>query len=601
MQRIPLVTRVHRILQSSEDHFAFVLLALITLLPTVEVILRLFRTGLHSSAEYVTHLVLAITFAGGILTSRQNRHLSLSVITTSVPRQWAKWLRFFAGGIATAVCAALSAASFSFARDGFSPDQRLGILPLQWIGMIMPAGFAIMAFRSSMAAADRWRGRLGSMLFAAIPFVLSTWFAPWIPGLVLPLAAILIGAAVCGTPIFAVLGGLALLFIQANGGAAAVIPNEAYSMLTGPVIPTIPLFTFAGFILSEGKSGERLVRFFQALLGVLPGGLAVMAVVVCAFFTTFTGASGVTILALGGLLAYMLSQAGYRTNVTTGLLTASGSIGLLFPPSLPVILYGVVAHVNIRHLFAGGLLPGLVMVGVISILGIQAGVIHKATRASWNLREILSTGRAALGELLLPVVIIVLFFSGATTLVETGAIAVCYSLILVMAVHRDVRVKDLSRVALACLPIIGGVLVILSAANGLSYYLVDAEIPMTFASWMQQHISSKYLFLLLLNCALLVTGCFMDIFSATMVIVPLIVPMAAAYGINPVHLGIIFLTNLELGYLTPPVGLNLFLASYRFNQPLAMVIKNVIPFLLALIAAVLLITYVPWITTCLID
>ncbi|MBA7692148.1 hypothetical protein ES703_100706 [subsurface metagenome] len=414
----------------------------------------------------------------------------------------------------------------------------------------------------------------------------------------LPAVLMLIVFGLLGAPIFVVLGGIAYMLFARVGGALEVIPSEAYTMLTGHSIPAIPLFTLTGFILSESKAGQRLVRLFQAFFGWLPGGMAIMAVLVCTFFTTFTGASGVTILALGGLLSYVLISSGkYSSSFSKGLLTSSGSIGLLFPPSLPIILYGVVAHINIKHMFIGGIFPGVIMVLTLSIIGVVSAVRNKSKRTPFELKEAVISVRESIWEILLPVIIILGFFLGITTLVETGAIAVMYALIIEVFVHRDLKLKDLGHVLLKCLPIIGGVLVILALAKGLSYYIVDAEVPMKLTAWARANIQSKYLFLILLNIALLITGCLMDIFSAITVVVPLIIPLGAVFGIHPVHLGIIFLANLELGYLTPPVGINLFLASYRFNESLVKIYRDVLPFFLALLFTVLLITYVPFIST----
>jgi C4-dicarboxylate transporter DctM subunit len=338
-----------------------------------------------------------------------------------------------------------------------------------------------------------------------------------------------------------------------------------------------------------------LVRLVRAWLGWLPGGLIIMTVLVCTFFTTFTGATGVTILALGALLAYVLVESGrYTTDFANGLITGSGSIGLLFPPSLPIILYGVIAQINIKQMFVGGILPGLLMVITICGIGVFTAVTHKVKPVPFQIKEAAAAIKDSFWEILLPVIILLGYFGGLFTLVEPGAVAVIYALIIELGIHRDLRIRDLPRVMLKCIPIVGGVLIILAAAKGLSYYLVDAEVPMRLSAWVQSNISSKYVFLILLNLALLITGCLMDIFSAILVVVPLIIPMGAAFGIHPVHLGVIFLANLGVGYLTPPVGLNLFLAAYRFNQPLVRIYRNVIPFFLALLAVVLLITYVPW-------
>ncbi|MBD3316341.1 MAG: TRAP transporter large permease subunit, partial [Chitinivibrionales bacterium] len=332
-----------------------------------------------------------------------------------------------------------------------------------------------------------------------------------------------------------------------------------------------------------------------------------VATLVCAFFTTFTGASGVTILALGALLAFILVENRYPRSFSVGLLTGSGSIGLLFPPSLPIILYSVVSNlsmnvgaeyrVDIKQMFIGGLIPGALMVGTVAALGIRTAVKSDTVKTPFAPRKALKALGASAGEILLPVLILAMFFSGFTTLVETAAIAVLFTLVLEMVIHRDIKVRSLPGVVARCVPMIGGVLIILAIARGLSYFIIDAQIPMQLAEWTSTHVHSKYVFLLVLNLALLITGCFMDIFSAIMVVVPLILPIGEAFGIHPVHLGIIFLANLELGYMTPPVGINLFLSSYRFEEPLVKVYRHVLPFLIALLVTVLLITYVPWLTT----
>jgi len=406
-------------------------------------------------------------------------------------------------------------------------------------------------------------------------------------------------AALLGAPRFVIIGGIAILLFTHAGGALEVIPNEAYSMLISPNIPAIPLFTLAGFILSESGAGKRLVRLFRAFFGWLPGGLAVAAVIVCAFFTTFTGASGVTILALGALLSYVLIENGAKQKFAHGLLTASGSVGLLFPPSLPIILYGVVAQTNIKHMFLGGIIPGFIMVATLAVMGVYSALRNKLPRTPFRASEAVNAIGDSLGELLLPVIIIAGYFTGLMTIVEAAAVSVLYTIIVEVFVHRDIKVRDLPKTAMKAVPIIGGVLIILTVARGLSYYIVDAEVPFKMSAWVGQYISSKYLFLILLNLALLATGCLMDIFSAIVVVAPLIIPLGEIFGISPVHLGIIFLANLELGYLTPPVGLNLFFASYRFQEPLVKVYKNVVPFFFVRLVTVLLITYIPWFSTAL--
>ncbi len=637
------ISKVKRLLPHRiEDALSFSLLILIAVLPLLEAILRRFHTGIPHMTGYLQHLVLWISLIGGMITSREKRHLALTAGVERIGEPFRAWIQSATGFLSIALSLALCLASLSFALIGFDPDQKVGAIPVSLLALVMPLGFGVIAvrfitrlergIRRLLPAAVGillglllgWSSlfnflyalfeRISAVLavreetaFAILDglytlnFTVSDALGPFVRGLSLLLLLLLVASALLGTPIFIVLGGAALLLFTRSGGALEIVPNEAYTMLTGGVIPAIPLFALAGFILSESKAGERLVRLFKALFGWLPGGLAITSILLCAFFTTFTGGSGVTILALGGLLSFVLIERGYPKRFSTGLLTGSGSIGLLFPPSLPIIMYGVMAQINIKELFVGGLLPGLVMIVVLAVLGIRSAIVNKVERVAFRVKDVLPSLRESIWEVLLPVIILVSYFSGFTTLVETAALAVVYVLIVGVVIKRDIKIADLPRVFAKCVPIIGGILIILAAAKGLSYYIVDAEIPTILTEWLQRYIHSKYVFLILLNVALLITGCFMDIFSAITVVAPLVIPLGVAYGVHPVHLGIIFLANLELGYLTPPVGLNLFLASYRFDEPLSKMYRNVIPFLLALLLAVLCITYVPWLTTGLLD
>jgi tripartite ATP-independent transporter DctM subunit len=410
----------------------------------------------------------------------------------------------------------------------------------------------------------------------------------WIGGLAL------VAGAIVGLPIFVVLGGMALLLLVSDGVPVAAIPVETYRLVVSPTIPAIPLFTLAGFMLAAGNSSARLVRLFRAILGWMPGGLMLTTALVCAFFSTFTGASGVTILALGGLLLPVLLQNGYRERFSVGLLTATGSIGLLFPPSLAVIMYGVVAQVPINDLFMAGIVPGLLMVGAICLFGLMAGLHKNVERTPFDAREALTAAWESRWELLLPVIVLVAVFGGFTTLIEAAAITACYVLCVETMVHREITIAgDMPGILVGCVTLLGGIFAILAVAMGLTNYLVDAMVPMQAAAWVETHVESKLVFLLTLNLFLLIVGCLMDIFSAIFVVVPLIIPIGAVFGIDPLHLGIIFLVNLELGYLTPPVGMNLFFASYRLDRPLHEIYRDTFPFFLVLLVVVLLVTYVP--------
>jgi tripartite ATP-independent transporter DctM subunit len=373
----------------------------------------------------------------------------------------------------------------------------------------------------------------------------------------------------------------------------------AYQELTTSTgIAAIPLFTFAGFLLAEGKSSERLLRVFRAWVGWAPGGTAVAAATLCAFFTLFTGGSGVTILVLGGLLLPALVQSGYRERFSIGLLTASGSLGLLFPLSLPLMLFGIVSQkASIEDLFIGGILPGMLMLGLLAALGVREGIKTNAHRNAFQVREAVGSVWEAKWELLLPVFVVGSFVGGVATLVESAPIAALYTVIVQRYINRDLPSwSEVFRVAADCVALVGSVLVILAVAAGLTDYLVFAEIPAALVAWTQEHVHSKLMFLLFLNLFLLIVGTLMDIFSAIVVVVPLIMPLAEVYDVNPVHLGIIFVANLELGFLHPPLGLNLLLASVRFKKPVLEVTWATLPMLGILAVGVLLITYVPWLT-----
>jgi|WetSurMetagenome_2_1015567.scaffolds.fasta_scaffold00476_6 C4-dicarboxylate transporter, DctM subunit len=582
----------------AEDALSVLVLAALSLVPVIEISARtFFHTGLLGSTDYVQNLVLWITFAGGMFASREKRHLSVTAGLSIVPAAGRVWVETAVSFISVAVASCLAWAAFSFVKVGIDPSQMAGAVRAQWAAFIMPAGFSVMALRF---VAHAPKGILHKTIAAcgagAVALVLIVG-APITAKFVLPLAIVLVLSFPFGTPIFVALGGLAQLYLLGQGGELAAAPNEAYTMLTGPIMPTIPLFSLAGYLLSESKAGERLVRLFRALFGWMPGGLTLMAILVSAFFTTFTGASGVTVIALGGLLSFILVKSGYKKGFSEGFVTACGSLGLLFPPSLAVILYGVVSHVNIRHLFVAGLLPGFFVVAVMAILGAINSRKNKVPRAAFDAREAAVALKESAWEVLLPAFILVGFFKGFFTLVETGAMSVLYVVFIEVFVTRDIKIRNLPSAVLSCVPIVGGVLVILASAKGLSYCVIDAEIPLKLSAWAQTAIHSKYVFLLLLNAALLVVGCFMDIFSAIIVVVPLIAPLGVAFGIEPVHLGIIFLTNLEIGYLMPPVGINLQLASFRFGESLPSMYRRIFPFVLALFAAVLAITYLPFLST----
>jgi tripartite ATP-independent transporter DctM subunit len=420
---------------------------------------------------------------------------------------------------------------------------------------------------------------------------------PWLLG---PGFGVTLVAAAAGAPIFAVLGAAALLLFWGDATPLASIPVEAYRIAANPILPTVPLFTLAGAILAEGNASRRLVRAFRALFGWCPGGTAIVTITVCAFFTTFSGGSGVTLLALGGLMMPVLVRDGYGERFALGTITASGSLGILFPPSLLIILYGVASFTPIDRLFAAALLPGMLLMGMVCLYAVLRSRVDGAVRYRFEAREAAAALAAAKWELMLAPAILIAIFSGVTTLVEAASLSVAYVLLVELVIHRELDVRrDLPRVLVSCGVLIGGIMIILAVAMGLANYLVFADVPTMAAAWIESAVESRWLFLLGLNLFLLAAGCLLDIFSAIVVLVPLITPVAAAYGISPLHLGVIFLANMELGYLTPPVGMNLFLAAFRFERPLLEVYRASLPFFLIMLAGVLAITYLPWLSTAL--
>lgn len=367
-----------------------------------------------------------------------------------------------------------------------------------------------------------------------------------------------------------------------------------------PVLLAIPLFTFAGYLLGESRAPDRLVRLTTALLGWLPGGLAIVALATCAVFTAFTGASGVTIIALGAVLYPALRKAGYRENFNLGLVTTSGSLGLLFAPSLPLILYGIVVQqlglaqqVTIKTLFLAGLLPGLLMLVLLSGLSLWEGRKIRVPLDHLSWREASAALRESIWELPLPFVVLGGVYSGFIAVSEAAAITALYVLIVVVLINKEVKFRELPQIMRNSMILVGGILIILGMSLALTNYMVDAQVPSKLFSFIEQRVSSPLTFLLLLNVFLLILGTMLDIFSALVIVVPLILPVAISYGIDPVHLGIIFLANMQIGYFTPPVGMNLFIASYRFEKPILQLYRATFPFFVVLLVAVLIITYWP--------
>ena len=550
--------------------------------------------GIPGSTVFVQHLTLWVAFLGAAMAANSDRLLALSA-NTFLPEKWAAPVRVFACGVTAAIAAGLCYASYEFVVSQREGGTILALRIAKWVAQtVMPAGFLLIALRAIRGAGPRLVHRAAASLFLLAP--LALYFAspghPVVMWIAIP--AIVVGALV-GLPIFATLGGIALMLFWNVGLPVASVPVETYRLVASPVLPSLPLFTLAGYLLVEGGASVRLLRVYTALFGWLPGGLAITTAVGCAIFTW--AGSGVTILSMGGLLLPMLVKARYPERFSIGLINGSGSLGLLFPPSLPVILYGVYSQTAISTLFVAGFLPGLMMVAMVSGWGVLQAVRSGAHRARFSFPEARKVVWEAKWELAVPVIVLIGLFGGFGTLVEAGAITVVYCFVVECFASPEFSVyRDFPRVVLECVTVVGGVLMIIGVAVGLTSYLVAADVPTMLINWVDAHIHSKYVFLLLLNLVLLVKGSFMDVFSAIIVMVPLVTPVAARFGIDPVQLGIIFLANLELGYLTPPIGMNLCLSAYRFKQPMTAVYRATLPVYLILLAGVLLITYVPALT-----
>lgn len=398
--------------------------------------------------------------------------------------------------------------------------------------------------------------------------------------------------ALLGAPVYSLIGFLALYLFYTVGISPAAVIVELFRLATLPALIAIPLFTFAGYVLAESKAPQRLVALAQSLFGWMPGGMAIVGLITCALFTAFTGASGVTIIALGGLLYPMLRQQNYPERFTLGLLTTTGSLGLLFPPSLPIILYGLVAKVSIDKLFAAAAVPGVLLLVILSIYSLWIGARAGVPRIPFSWKKTRKAAREALWEIPLPFLIIGGIYGGVFTATEAAAVMAVYVLAAEVLVYRDIRPGDLVGVAARSMTLVGAILIVLGTALGLTNYLIDAEVPKRLFDLLHQAVPSKTVFLLVLNAFLLVVN-MVEIFSAIIIVVPIIVPVAAQYGIDPVHLGVLFLLNLEIGYMTPPLGLNLFLSSSRFNAGLSKLYASTLPFWLLLLGALALVTYVP--------
>ena len=587
-------------LKKLEFYFTNIIIALLISLPVLEVVARFFgTTAITSSRMVVQHLTLWVGFFGAVLASSRGKLLSLSSSNLFEPESSFSIKHFIAKSTSLVILISLFWGSLQLVTVEYQYPVNISPLISRWFAQsIMPISLILMSvilfFKSYSSLKNRFTLLISILLFLSIVSIpqvressVTLWFSFFS----------IIFSLFYGLPIFLGLGGIAALLFWFDWTPLSAISAETYRIVVSPTLPTIPLFTIAGFLLAESKSSIRLLSLFQALFGWIPGGTPIVLVIICGFFTAITGGSGVTILALGGLLMPMLIKDGFSKDFSLGLITVSGSIGLLFPPSLPLIIYGVTAGVSIKSIFLGGIIPGLLILVIVASWAIFSSKRQSVAVYDFKINNIKSALIESKWEIAIPFIIMFGIFGGYMTLVETAAISALYVLFITVVIYRDISFSKVGNILIDCCALIGGGLIILGVAMGLTSYIIDAEVPMTLLEWVKTNISSKYIFLILLNVFLLIVGCMMDIFSATIIVVPLIKPIAAYFGIDPIHLAIIFIANLELGYLTPPVGMNLFLSAYRFDESMKSVYTSTMPFYFVMLFCVILITYFPILST----
>ena len=590
-----------RRLPAFDEAIASAALALMTLIPLIEIALRpLHGKGIDNAPMLVQHLGLALAMFGAVLAERGGHLTALgNGLSNARHPAIAQASTIFAKSSAAILAGMLAAASWRFVASEMDAGRELAYgLPVWAVQALMPAGFLILGLKlgSRCAAQPGLRVLLGAT-FTAVGFAFAWHF----DGASLPLLpfALWLGAALlAGAPIFAVLGGLALALFWSEGQPLASVPLSHYQITVNPSLPALPLFTLAGLIFARSGAAGRLGALFTACFGGGAIGTAIAAALLCSFFTAFTGGSGVTILALGGLLLPLLKGAGFPERRGISLVTSASALGVLLAPSVPLIMYAIIARVPINTMFLAGIVPALVMVVFLLIVG---GYLRNdgapAGRPRADLRSALAAAWTARWEILAPLVAIGSLVSGLATPTESAALTAAYAILTQAVAHRELDWPTLRRCLADCAQVIGGVMVILGMALALTNYLVDAGIPDAAVEWVQQALPNRFAFLLALNLFLFAAGALMEIYAAIVVLVPLLLPVATSYGIDPVHFGVIFLAVMEMGFLCPPAGMNIFFASAMFARPIREVAVSVLPALLAIFLGALAISWLPWLAT----
>ena len=594
---------MNNILNKAIDWLCLFLFFILISFPIFQILGRYINFfSIPASQEIVQHMTLWIGFIGAVIAARSNRLLSVVREPVFNSLEKASLAQFFVHVVSLSVVFVLSVSYLKMIQIGFQyPDYIAPYIPSWFAQSIIPIGLMLIWYQMIITSSSDSKYRLFVSVISIIPtIVLYFWQFPLANSLLLWSKVIFSVALVAfGLPIFILLALLSILFFLSepsewatNFDLISTISDSAYRIVVSPTLAAIPIFTLAGYILAESNVSERLIKFFRASLGWLPGSTVLIVVLLCAFFTALTGGSGVTILALGAILYPILIHDGYSKQFSLGIITTAGSLGLLFPPSLPAIIYSVTAGINPLELFKQALIPAIFLMSIMFFYGLYKRPKNKNVK-KFVLKEASEKAKVAKWEIAIPLLIILSLFSGFATLVESAALLVLYVLTVELYIFRDISLKSLPEIVINCSTLVGGVLIILGFAMGFTGYLVDAQIPLKILNYVQSTISSKIIFLLALNILLLVVGCLMDVFSAIIVVVPLIAPLATYFGIDPFHLAIIFIANLELGYITPPVGMNLYLSSYRFDKDMPTIYSATLPFFFIRLIGVILITYIP--------
>jgi len=589
-----------------DEWVAALALALMTLIPLLEILLRpAFGSGVENSAVLVQHLGLILAMFGAVAADRGG-HLSTlgNGLATFGGERVQITLKTLVNASVAIICGLLSWASWRLVATEAVAGHGLAYgVPTWWVQCAMPLGFALLGLRFGARCSHRTGLKQGcALLFWALGFLLARNFDGSVVEL-WPSAVWLFAILLFGAPIFAVLGGLALFLFWQDGLPLASVALSHYQITVNASLPALPLFTLAGLVFARTGAAARLSGVFLAMFGNGVTGTVLAAAILCSFFTAFTGGSGVTILALGGLLLPLLKKSGVAEERGISLVTSASALGVLLAPSVPLIMYAIIARVPINTMFLAGVVPAVVMVLFLLVFGgyLKRGSLISASRAASPTRtespRLIAAIASAKFEILAPVLAIGSLVSGLATPTESAALTAAYAVLTQSVIHRDLGVVALGKCLRDCTQIIGGVMLILGMALGLTNYLVDSGIPNDAIDWVQGYIPNKYMFLIVLNIFLLMAGSLMEIFAALVFLVPLLLPVALSYGIDPVHFGIIFLANIELGFLCPPAGMNIYFASAMFGKPVRYIVKSVLPALFAIFLGAIFISCIPLLST----